>query len=79
MSEKDKLQEFAEMVAAMSRARSQAPTADEPSQTHPIVTEDASVDSGPAEPGSIVATPAPQAERENEATTTNHPSRHWPA
>jgi hypothetical protein len=73
MSEKDKLQEFAEMVAAMFRARSQASTAAEPSQTNPIVTEEASVDSSPIELESTVATPAAEAERENEATTTNQP------
>jgi hypothetical protein len=72
MNERDKLQDFEEMAAAMFRARSQASDVLEPSQTNPIATEDASVDSGAVKPGSAVATPAAEAERD-EATTTNQP------
>ena len=64
MSTKDKLEE----VAAAMRARWQAS-----SQTNPIAGEDVSADGGPINAGSAVATPVPEAERENQATIANQP------
>ena len=43
------------------------------SQTNPIAGEDASADGGPINAGSAVATPVPEAERENQATIANQP------
>ena len=64
MSTKDKLEE----VAAAMRARWQAS-----SQTNPIAGKDASADGGPINAGSAVATPVPEAERENQVTIANQP------
>jgi hypothetical protein len=69
MSAADKLQEFAKMLGAASRPRSQAASiVARPSQTTLIATENATVDSALV---TLEATPAPEAERENEATTAN--------
>ena len=71
MSAADKLQEFAKMLGAASRPRSQATSiVAGPSQTNLIATENTTVDSAPVK---LEATPAPEAERENEATTANQP------
>ncbi len=70
MSETDKLQESEEMSAAMFRARSQASSLAEASQTDPKAGEDASASRGPANLGPN-DNPAAEAERESEATTTN--------
>jgi len=51
------------MLGAASRTRSQAA-----SVTNPIATENTSVESAPV---MFKATPAPEAERENETTTAN--------
>jgi hypothetical protein len=69
MSTKDKLEE----VAAAMRARWQASARAEPSQTNPIAGEDVSAEGGPINAGSAVATPVPEAERENQATIANQP------
>ena len=62
------------MLGAASRTRSQAAsTVAEPSQTNPVATENTAVDSAPVKLESAMATPAPEAERENEATTANQP------
>jgi hypothetical protein len=69
MSAADKLLEFAKMLGAKSRPRSQAASiVAGPSQTNLIATENTTVDSASAK---LEATPAPDAERENEATTEN--------
>jgi len=74
MSAADKLHQFAEMLAAASRARSQPDyTVAEPSQNNPIATENTTVDGAAVKLESAVATPTPEAERENEAATTNQP------
>ena len=72
MSAADKLQEFAKMLGAASRPRAQAIVAG-PSQTNPIAAENTTVASAPVKLESAMATPAPEAERENEATTANQP------
>jgi len=69
MSAADKLQEFAKMLGAAPRTRSQAASiVAGPSQTNPIATENAAVESALV---NLKATPAPEAERENETTTAN--------
>jgi hypothetical protein len=74
MNAKEKLQEFAEMLAAASRARSQAasPVA-EPSQTDPIASEDASIDSDQEKLEPAVAKPAADEAQREQAPTTNQP------
>jgi len=69
MSTKDKLEE----VAAAMRARWQASSRAEPSQTNPIAGEDVSAEGGRINAGSAVSTPVPEAERENQATIANQP------
>jgi hypothetical protein len=69
VSAKDKLEE----VAAALRARWQASASPEASQTNPLVGEDASAEGGPINAGSVVATPVPEAECENQATIPNQP------
>ncbi|WP_312014520.1 hypothetical protein [Bradyrhizobium sp. AUGA SZCCT0283] len=64
MTTKDKLEE----IAAAMRARRQASTVAEPSRTNPIAGEDASAEGGSISAGSAVATPVPEAERENQST-----------
>ncbi|WOH54855.1 hypothetical protein [Bradyrhizobium sp. sBnM-33] len=73
MSAADKLHQFAEMLAAASsRTRSQGnSTVAEPSPSSPIATEDSTADDAAVKPESTVATPSTEAERENEAATTN--------
>ena len=62
------------MLGAASRTRSQAAsTVAEPSQTNPIATENTTVDSASVKLEPAMATPAPEADRENEATTANQP------
>jgi len=57
------------MLGAASRTRSQAASiVAGPSQTNPIATENAAVESALV---NLKATPAPEAERENETTTAN--------
>ena len=75
MSAADKLHQFAEMLAAASsRTRSQADsTVAEPSQTNPIATENTTVDGAAVKLESAVAAATPEAERENDAATTNQP------
>jgi hypothetical protein len=74
MSAADKLQEFAKMLGAAPRTRSQAASiVAGPSQTNPIVTENTTVESAPVKLELAMATPAPGADRENEATTANQP------
>jgi hypothetical protein len=69
MSAAGKLQEFVKMLGAPSRPRSQADLiVAGPSQTGLIATENTTVDSASV---NLEAPPAPDAERENEATTTN--------
>jgi hypothetical protein len=63
MTTKDKLEE----IAAAMRARWQASAVAEPSQTNPIAGEDASAEGGPTNAGSALATPVPEAKRENQA------------
>jgi hypothetical protein len=69
MTTKDKLEE----IAAAMRARWQASTVAEPSRTNPIAGEDASAEGGSISAGSAVATPVPEAERENQSTIANQP------
>ena len=70
MSAADKLQEFAKMLGAAPRPRSQATSiVAGPSQTNLIATENTTVDSIASV--KLEPTPAPEAERENEATTAN--------
>lgn len=64
MTTKDKLEE----IAAAMRARWQASTVAEPSRANPIAGEDASAEGGSISAGSAVATPVPEAERENQST-----------
>jgi hypothetical protein len=72
MSATNKLQEFAKMLGAASRTRSQAAlTVAEPSQTNPVATENTVVDSVPGKLESAIATP--DVERENEAPTAIQP------
>jgi hypothetical protein len=67
MSAAGKLQEFVKMFGAPSRPRSQtASIVAGPSQTNLIATENSTVNSASVK---LEATPAPDAERENEATT----------
>jgi hypothetical protein len=67
MSAAGKLQEFVKMLGAPSRPRSQAALiAAGPSQTNLIAAENTAVDSASAK---LEAAPAPDVERENEATT----------
>ena len=62
------------MLGAASRPRSQAASiVAGPSQTNPIATENTTVDSASVRLEFAMATPAPEAERENEATTANQP------
>jgi hypothetical protein len=69
MSAAGKLQEFVKMLGAPSRPRSQAALiVAGPSQTNLIATENTTVDSASVK---LEAAPAPDAERENEATTAN--------
>jgi hypothetical protein len=69
MSAAGKLQEFVKMLGAPSRPRSQAALIGAgPSQTNLIATENTSVVSASVK---LEATPAADAERENEATTAN--------
>jgi hypothetical protein len=69
MSAAGKLQEFVKMFGAPSRPRSQAALiVAGPSQTNPIATENTTLDSDSVR---LEAPPAPDAERENEATTAN--------
>ena len=69
MSAAEKLLEFAKMLGATSRPRSQAASiVAGPSQTNLIATENTTVDSASAK---LEATPAPDAECENEATKEN--------
>jgi hypothetical protein len=78
MSAADKLHQFAEMLAAASRGRSQPDsTVAEPSQTNPIETEfeteNTPVDGAAVRLEPVVATPRPEVEREHVAATTNQP------
>jgi hypothetical protein len=69
MSAAGKLQEFVKMLGAPSRSRSQAALiVAGPSQTNLIATKHTTVDSASVR---LEAPPAPDAERENEATTAN--------
>ena len=60
------------MLGAAFRTRAQAIVAG-PSQTNPIAAENTTVDSAQVKLESAMATRAPEAERENEATTANQP------
>jgi len=60
------------MLGAASRPRAQAASiVAGPSQTNPIATENTTVDSTSVKLERAMATPPPEAERENEATTAN--------
>ena len=62
------------MLGAASRTRSQAASiVAEPSQTNPIATKNTTVDSASVTLEFALATPALEADRENEATTANQP------
>ena len=62
------------MLGAASRPRAQPNSiVAGPSQTNPIAAENTTVASAPVKLESAMATPAPEAERENEATTANQP------
>ena len=69
MSATNKLQEFAKMLGAASRTRSQAPsTVAEPSQTNPVATENTTVDSASVKLEPAMASPAPEAYRDDQTT-----------
>ena len=70
MSTKEKLEE----IAAAIRARLQASDPAEPSQANPIVGKDVGGADGPISAGSAMATPAPETEREIQATMGKQPS-----
>lgn len=73
MSAADKLHQFAEMLAAASRARSPDSTVAEPSQANPIASKDASVDSDQENFESAVTKPAADETQREQVPTTNQP------